>query len=132
MHAWSVHPRSAELGQQRGMHVEHAPAERRGHLGRHEAHVSRQRDELHAVVGERAGEFRTVGRVRRPEHDARDPGALGAREGARVGPVRRDEHDVTAASVTARGEMVEDGLEIGAAAAGEHADPGARHDVRAR
>ncbi len=120
VHAVSVHARAAEGGEQRRVHVHDPAGVRPDHVGGHEAKVPGEHDVVHLRVAQ-GGEQRRAFRVRSAgEQGGGDAAGAGPLQRTGGRPVRRHEHHVGGAALAERVQVVEDRLQIGAAARGEH------------
>src|SRR5437867_8235017 len=112
MHTLSIHPWSAEGGQERGMNVEDATGKLGDDLLRQQTHIAGEREEVRLVLAQQSERLAAVWRATGAEHRRGNAGATRALERARIRPIRRDEHDVAAACIAARSEVVEYGLKV--------------------
>jgi hypothetical protein len=121
---------SRERGQQRRVHVHHAPREAREEGVVEDRHVAGEDDEpdvaLVQPVADRRVARRAVAERRGLEHPRRHARSGGTLERPGAGLVRRDRHHLDVAPV----DGVEQRLQVGPLARGEHPDPRA-HAARA-
>ena len=115
--------RALERGQQRRMQVQHAVGERVQQHGRHLAHVPCHHHVLGVRVAQRLGDapvgFDGVGVHVAVEHRDRDARPMRALDAERIGARRHHVHDLHGQPL---GRRIDDGLQIRAAAAQQHAD----------
>ena len=115
VHATPVHPRAAEIGQQRGMNVDHAAAKARDDRRGNQLQVAGQDDQL--GISQRGEQFGGIGGV--VQHRGRHGRAAGPIQRAGIGPARDHARDARAWRLL---EGIEEGLQVRAAARYEHGD----------
>jgi hypothetical protein len=124
VHTTAVHPWTAELRQQRGMHIDDRIVPAPCHLGRHSSQVAGKGNQVDAVCIQHLRNRPAIGM---PGEEGRgDAAAPCALKRERVRAIARHQDDLGGCLRTERVEVVENGLEVAAAAGGKNSETNGR------
>lgn len=119
----AVHALAAKGWEEAGMDVHDAVVKGAHYLARHEPQIAGEHHEVDTVVGEQRGERLPLGMLGSGKQRRRNAASSCARLRPRIRSFARHEHHVAGSRIAERVEVVENRLEVAAAAGGQHRDP---------